>query len=145
MDVIFDVDGTLADCEHRWHYVRNKPKNWPAFFAAAQYDTPIEPVAEVFRCMFSRGHTLLVCSGRPDNLREATNKWLCTQYLFAGKLYMRKNGDSRPDEIVKSELLDAMLADGYNPQLVVDDRLKVCNMWKARGLLLLAVNGGNDF
>jgi hypothetical protein len=28
MDVIFDIDGTLADPEHRRHYVRVKPKNW---------------------------------------------------------------------------------------------------------------------
>lgn len=26
--VIFDVDGTLADVSHRWHFVTGEEKNW---------------------------------------------------------------------------------------------------------------------
>lgn len=33
MDIIFDIDGTLADCSHRLHWIQSKPKNWNAFFA----------------------------------------------------------------------------------------------------------------
>jgi hydroxymethylpyrimidine pyrophosphatase-like HAD family hydrolase len=29
--VVFDIDGTLADNEHRVHYLHNHPKNWDAF------------------------------------------------------------------------------------------------------------------
>jgi len=40
--VIFDVDGTLANCEHRMHWIRHRPKNWAAFNRAMPYDTPIQ-------------------------------------------------------------------------------------------------------
>jgi hydroxymethylpyrimidine pyrophosphatase-like HAD family hydrolase len=29
--ICFDIDGTLANIEHRLDYVRSKPKNWKAF------------------------------------------------------------------------------------------------------------------
>ena len=31
MDVICDIDGTVADCSHRLHWIQSKPKNWKAF------------------------------------------------------------------------------------------------------------------
>jgi hypothetical protein len=58
---------------------------------------------------------------------------------------MRKSGDYRSDDIVKEEMLDQMLADGYRPVIAVDDRLRCIDLWKRRGLLVLAVNGGGDF
>ena len=34
MDVVVDLDGTLADCTHRLHHIRGRRrKNWDAFFA----------------------------------------------------------------------------------------------------------------
>lgn len=38
MDIIFDIDGTLADIAHRRHHVETKPKNWSAFQVAAHLD-----------------------------------------------------------------------------------------------------------
>lgn len=75
--IIFDLDGTLANCSHRrhfvdksylegcnhWHQIPNHPMemcapckliynqwkpNWDAFYAACDKDTPIEPVLNVF-------------------------------------------------------------------------------------------------
>jgi len=31
---VFDLDGTLANIDHRLHFIKTKPKNWPAFFEA---------------------------------------------------------------------------------------------------------------
>jgi phosphoglycolate phosphatase-like HAD superfamily hydrolase len=147
MDAIFDLDGTLADLTHRLHYVKSKPKNWAAFARGIDRDGVIEPIAMLAR-LWTMGNRVIICSGRSDDMREATEAWLAKMWGEGGKhsaLYMRKAGDYRADDIIKSELLDQILADGYRPVLVVDDRLRVCNMWRARGLLLLAVNGGGDF
>ena len=75
MDVIFDLDGTLADPTHRLHFVKTKPKNWPAFFAAADKDECVEPIAMMARG-FALGNRVLICSGRPDNMRDMTETWL---------------------------------------------------------------------
>lgn len=36
--ICFDIDGTLANIEHRLDCVRTKPKNWKAFDAAIFVD-----------------------------------------------------------------------------------------------------------
>ncbi|GFE12858.1 hypothetical protein Sgleb_09050 [Streptomyces glebosus] len=37
---VFDLDGTLADTGHRQHLLRQTPRDWRAFFAAATEDPP---------------------------------------------------------------------------------------------------------
>ena len=147
MDVIFDLDGTLADLTHRLHFIATKPKNWPAFFAAAGKDSCIEPIAMVAR-FFAITNRVVICSGRPDDNREATEAWL-TRHVWGGNgfirhkaLYMRKAGDYRADDIVKSELLDQILADGFKPELVFEDRDRVVAMWRARGIRCCQVAEG---
>jgi hypothetical protein len=148
VDAIFDLDGTLADLTHRLPYIKTKPKNWPAFMRAIDRDTVIEPIAMIARG-WAMGNRVIICSGRSEDTREATEAWLTKhvwgQWSKHAALYMRKTGDYRPDDIVKSELLDQILSDGYKPVLVIDDRLRVIEMYKRRGLLVLAVNGGGDF
>lgn len=53
--VIFDIDGTLANAEHRVHHLQKEPKDWDAFFAGCTQDTPIEPVMELVRLFFVTG------------------------------------------------------------------------------------------
>jgi predicted kinase len=50
---------------------------------------------------------------------------------------MRKGGDHRSDVIVKSEILDEILARGHDIAFVVDDRPRVVEMWRQRGLTCL--------
>lgn len=145
MDVIFDLDGTLADLTHRLHWIATKPKRWNEFFKAADKDAVIEPIARVARG-FCWGNRVVICSGRPDNTRVMTETWLAEMWgagrAHAG-LYMRKAGDYRADDIVKGELLDQILADGFRPELVFDDRDRVVKMWRARGIRCCQVAEGD--
>ncbi len=59
-------------------------------------------------------------------------------------LRMRKEGDYRADDVVKGEWLDALPPE-KRPALAFDDRQRVIDMWKSRGVLVMAVNGGGDF
>ena len=61
-------------------------------------------------------------------------------------LYMRKEKDYRKDTIVKREMYDQMLEDGYNPKLVFDDRPSVLRMWREiDGLKVVDVGDGLEF
>lgn len=48
MDIVFDIDGTLANASHRMPYITNpnEPKNWDAFFDGVVDD---EPIPEAWR------------------------------------------------------------------------------------------------
>lgn len=144
--VIFDVDGTLADCQHRVHWVRSNPKNWAAFNRAMVNDTAHADVCDLLRMFHSSGWTVLIATGRSEDDRQITEDWLRDQAGLDGlwtKLYMRRSRDFRADNVIKSEILDQMLLDGFSPTMVVDDRQQVVDMFRSRGLRVLQAAPGD--
>jgi hypothetical protein len=147
MLVVFDIDGTLANIEHRLDYVRSKPKNWKAFDAGIPNDKVNLPVAEVFTSMLFHPDIVLA-SGRNERSRKATEDWLWDNKLRGyQKLYMRKADDFRSDDIVKQEILDQIIADyGRKPDMVFDDRKRVVDMWRRNGIWVFDCNqSGQEF
>ena len=148
MLVCFDIDGTLANIEHRLDYVRSKPKNWKAFDAGIPNDRVNEPVAEVFDVMVMGDHDVVLASGRNERSRQATENWLLKNGLgHYAKLYMRKADDFRGDDIVKQEILDEIIADyGKKPDIWFDDRPRVVKAIRSRGVFVFDVYQGTvDF
>ena len=149
MLVVFDIDGTLANIEHRLDYVRSKPKNWKAFDAGIPNDKVNLPVAEMFWALdATEQHTIVLASGRNERSRQATEDWLRKNSLNAyEKLYMRKADDFRSDDIVKQEILDDIIADyGKKPDMVFDDRKRVVDMWRRNGIWVFDCNqSGQEF
>jgi phosphoglycolate phosphatase-like HAD superfamily hydrolase len=143
LDILFDLDGTLVNCEHRRHYVASKPKNWAAFEKTMHLDTVIEPVAHTLRSLWRSGNTIILCSGRGEQNRKTTERWCDEHSICFDDLYMRPLKDHRADHIIKLELLDRMIADGYNPKMVFDDRASVVAAWRSRGLICAQVAEGN--
>lgn len=140
---LFDIDGTLADCSHRLHHIQKQPKDWTSFFAACGDDAPIPHVIGIAKSLAQFDHIVLV-SGRSDECRDATQVWLRSHLgSFWSSLYMRKAGDHRNDDIVKGELLDAVLADKWQPIMAFDDRDRVVAMWRARGIPCAQVAPGD--
>lgn len=145
----FDIDGTLADIEHRRHFVTQKPKRWDLFFKGIPDDTPRDTVVQMLKNFHAAGYRIVLCSGRSEDQRKDTVAWL---FDVAGvgplvsNLYMRASKDNRPDELVKAELYDQMIVDGFDDVVcVVDDRPKVIRMWRARGLFVIDVGDGVEF
>ena len=144
--IIFDIDGTLANIEHRRHWVAHKPKNWPAFNRGMVHDTTHDDIVWLLKTLHAAGCTILVASGRGEENRTVTENWLNTVAGIAGlykRLYMRAEQDYRADDIVKSEILDQIIADGFHPDMVFDDRNRVCDMWRERGIRCLQVAPGD--
>ncbi|WP_435018528.1 AAA family ATPase [Tundrisphaera sp. TA3] len=135
--VIFDLDGTLADLSHRLHHIKNGSHNWDAFFAECGQDTLIEPIRDLAVALHRQGYKVLLVSGRSDKVYGQTVSWLVKHEVPFDELLMRRDGDYRQDFIVKSELLDAILAEGHEILCVIDDRPSVVTMWRERGLTCL--------
>ena len=144
MDVVVDLDGTLAACTHRLHHIRGRGrKNWDAFFAGCHLDKP-NPVVVALVKALEKDHRLIFCSGRPERTRRATVKWLERHLgLKPEALYMRGDSDRRADDIVKRELLERMRADRFAPALAIDDRRRVVEMWRSEGLVCAQVAEGD--
>jgi hypothetical protein len=86
---------------------------------------------------------IVYMSSRSDECREKIEGWMYRNYLPEGKIYMRKQGDHRPDYKVKSELLDQLLADGFEPIMAFDYRDQVVKMWRDRCIPCAQVAAGD--
>lgn len=142
MDIIFDIDGTLADIRHRVHYLTRKPKDWVAFQAEAHLDSVIEPIATIFRVM-GPWHNIILCTGRGEQERRVTEAWLAKHRLISLWLFMRTEGDYRADDVVKAEMLVQMRARGLDPKLAFEDRSRVVAMWRSHGIVCAQVAEGD--
>lgn len=148
MLICFDLDGTLANIEHRLDYIRSKPKNWAAFDAGIPNDKVNEPVARVFLSMAASDfdNEIILASGRNERTRQATEDWLeLNGFGHYDKLYMRKANDYRSDDIIKNEIIDEIVSDyGKLPDLWFDDRPRVVKAVRARGIFVFDVYQGEE-
>lgn len=134
-----DIDGTLALRGDR------SPFDW----ARVGEDTANKPVITMARLLAARSG-LIFMSGRMDQCRGETRLWLhtfvCDPSLCTCKmpLMMRKDGDNRPDQIIKRELFERRIQGIYEIEGVLDDRDRVVKMWREElGLTCLQVAPGN--
>lgn len=143
---IFDLDGTLANGDHRLHHIKNDPKDWTAFYAACGADEPIRHLIEV---LIALGHTfqIFIVSGRSDEVRTETMAWLRhhlgSTYLMETDVIMRKHGDHRNDDVLKIEMLAEVRAMGYEPLMAFDDRNRVVEAWRRAGVPCAQVAPGD--
>lgn len=135
--VIFDIDGTLANVAHRRHFVTNGNRDWDSFFANMSDDPVNVPIEKLLCHLHETGNRIILSTGRGEEYRAQTEAWLVDNDITFDQLYMRPAGDSRPDHVVKREMLGWILKDGYEPWLVVDDRPSVVRMWREEGLTCL--------
>lgn len=145
MDVIFDVDGTLMDIEHRRHFVTQRPKDFDAFRdpEVVMQDTPNKEIFELAKALKDAGNRIIVSTGRNKRQRATTLKQLMMNGLVFDAMYMRGDTDFRPDDELKKEFLIKMKEDGFNPVMAVDDRQQVVDMFRAEGLRVLQVDKGD--
>ncbi|RRA50472.1 hypothetical protein [Acidipila sp. EB88] len=144
MHVVFDLDGTLADCSHRLHHIKGDgPKDWDAFFRDCPKDQPLEKIIAIARAMFAAGHDVEIWSARCDSVREATKAWLALMDVPHKLLLLRKVGDHRNDDVLKREWLEEARQEGFPVDLVFEDRARMVAMYREAGVTCLQVADGS--
>ena len=142
--VVFDIDGTLANVDHRRQFVASRPKNWAAWNAGMVNDTVNEDIKWTLDSFANRAGTKIVlCSGRGEETRTVTEQWLRDNSIHFDALFMRKAKDYRKDSIVKVELLQQIREQWGEPFLWVDDRTQVVEAIRAAGVRVLQVAKGD--
>ena len=145
--IIFDVDGTIADVEHRRHLVNGdkgfKP-DWDAFRKATEDDTPMQWVCDIAKRYIAQGDDVAFFSARNESEREITEKQI-SQWIGDGHkgVFLRPNGDYTPDDEFKSALADKFIDMGGKIDLIFDDRQKVVDMWRDKGFTVVQVADGD--
>lgn len=145
--VLIDIDGTVALHGDRDPYDTTRYHE----------DTPNTPVIEAIHNEDRMVEAIIFCSGRSEEFREVTEKWLVEHVAPIGEediftigpgmggwqLLMRPAGDTRNDAVVKLELFDKHIRDHYDVRRVYDDRDRVVAAWRSIGLTVLQVAEGN--
>ncbi len=121
---VFDVDGVLADVEHRRHHVSGPRRDWAAFFAAAGDDALLARGAALVRHEQDAGRLVVYLSGRPERLRAMTLNWLHDNGLPPADLVLRPDADHSPAVTFKLDRLREM-ASAFTIALLVDDDTQV--------------------
>ena len=142
--VLVDMDGTLADCEHRRHFLTDNPKkDWDGFYRDCISDPPVELILKWVKAL-GEDHDFLVCvvSGRPlDKAGNQTVAWLEKHEVPYDRIFMRAARDHRPDYMVKQEILDKLPKNQI--AFAIDDRQQVVDMWRRNGITVYQVAEGN--
>lgn len=113
--IIFDLDGTIANCEHRRHFVdpsyvneeeatveyhcdmkgnitraKGWQPNWKSFYEACDKDTPIQPIVDIWNSHeveLALGRwNVMIWSGRCESVRQKTIDWL-EEHLYCPGTY----------------------------------------------------------
>lgn len=132
--IIVDIDGTVAKMGNRNAYEYDK----------VSLDTPHEDIIKLINITAEAYNAKVIfLSGRSEDCREETEKWL-NKYIFPyHKLLMRASWDTRKDSIIKREILDSQVINNYYVPFVFDDRNQVVKMWRESWLRCLQVANWN--
>lgn len=167
MNVVFDLDGTLALHHHRRHFIEGENKDWRSYFDTCDEDKPNMPIVNILHELCrprNRRHHVEIWTGRSEGKdmvwREKTVQWLLTQAdIFAPgwpnlfeeedlgnerlldvmDLKMRPYKDYRSDVDLKRQWLCDQAETNYYPALVFEDRQKVVDMYRSYGITCVQV------
>lgn len=138
--IICDLDGTLAIIGDRSPYDAKD---------CDLKDKPNPPIVDICDTFARNGSQLIFMSGRDSKYRPETERFIekCLgsreHRPYTYQLYMRAEGDTRKDSIVKEELFNQHVRGKYYVEFVLDDRDQVVKLWRDMGLTCLQCNYGD--
>ena len=154
--IVFDIDGVLADCSHRLHYIQGEDKDYEKFYSKEELwkDKPIKAGMKIVDMLYNLyamedfyrptefyGKIILL-TGRNKVCEEATRNWILRNTDMFGslfKLHMRPKNDYRPAHEVKESLIEKHI--GFeNILFAFDDDDQVNEMYKKHGIMCYKPN-----
>lgn len=138
---LIDVDGVIADGDHRQHFLRQQRKDWQGFFRAAGDDPPL--LAGVTMVDLIGDDTLIVLlTARPESIHDETVAWLTEYEIRWDLLIMRGRRDHGPSPEMKRLAVEELRYAGFEPVLAVDDDQRNITMYGEEDIPALYVYSG---
>lgn len=147
--VVVDLDGTVADCTHRLHFINGETKDWKGFYEACKDDKPIMSMIDMVRALNERYYNVIFLTGRSEVARNVTQEWLQANNLWNyDDLIMRPLEDYRQDSVVKLEMLNNYIRTNLNDDkeaigFILEDRATVVKSFRDAGFKVLQVAEGD--
>lgn len=133
--VIVDVDGTLALNDSRSPYDTSR-----------YHEDKLEHrLSELIMALNQspRRVQAIVLTGREQAHRGVLYDWFEKLGVHWDECYMRSDGDTRRDNVVKLELFNHHVRHRFNVVTAFDDRDRVVRLWRRLGLLTCQVQWGD--
>jgi len=135
--IIFDIDGTIALKGDRspfdWHKVDRDEAELNTMFMLAMVQDMSRRYGKL---------KLIICTGRDEESRPKTMKWLEDNGIQHDAIYFRKRGSYEPDWKVKQVMWENIMKDNYIVGMF-DDRLQVVRRARALGFKVFNVEYNN--
>jgi hypothetical protein len=140
MILVLDIDGTLANTDHRAYLVECEKPDWDAFFSSdmVEKDSPFPEAQKVLQEMTKLFDDVYFISGRRETLRETTKDWLKKHYDFDVEddhLFLRD--DHTPPSKFKKSIVENKLKD-HKDLVFIDDEEGNLEIFQDSGKILKA-------
>jgi len=119
--VIFDLDQTIANIDHRLHHVTGPKKNYGKFYNGIPYDRLRK---ETYKQLLLAAPTnkIIIVTGQPGNarIRKLTEFWLAQHNVPYSEIIYRPAGSYAPQGEYKKEVANR-LRQKYTIRAAFDD------------------------
>ena len=122
---ICDLDGTLFDMNG---------KRGPFDMDKVEFDDIRRGTLDLIQGLAAAGDQIVYLSGRNKRGYVGSIRALLREGAPEGPLYMREDGDQRPDDVLKHELFYTHVAPNWNVRGAIDDRHSIMRLWHAIGV-----------
>ena len=142
MIYVFDIDGTIANNEHRSHLLPlsdlHLTSSWKDYNKACSGDSPIIPMIKMMNALAESSQVYIMTS-RSDEVEWRTLEWLQDNEVEYDSIRMRSRHDNRKDYLIKKEWLNN-LCDGKKEEIVIfEDNPQVIKHLRNCGYAVMAV------
>jgi len=137
--ILCDIDGTVANNDHRQHFLEGK-KDWDGFFSQLINDKPIYEIINKVNDEHSAGKKIIFLTGRPERYRYSSTLWLKEYFNFEIRILMRKDNDQNNKLKVKKEIFEKnFLPDEID--YIIDNDNELIAMWSDYNIKTYEVKG----
>lgn len=132
--IVVDIDRTLCNIIENDNGKKRSPYHWDR----VEEDIPIEAMCKLVRKLQDDYHIVLL-TGRSEDAREGTKKWLKKNHIHYDKLLMKASGSYEQSAITKYESYVNDIKDEYDVAFAIDDDQRIVEMWQKEGIICLKV------
>lgn len=143
MNIVFDIDGVLADNRHRFKFIEQAPKNWDLYYDMMGADPVFDQVAAIMNSL-GEYNSIFLCTGRPTKYRQRTKHWMDSADLWdvVYRMFMRAEGDFRPNPEIKEEMAKTITRDYGKIDMVFEDDTRSVEIWRKYAPIVMEVKHG---
>lgn len=146
--VLVDMDGTLVDVSSLRELMLSivnedgtyQVDGLDTFHEQARFCPAIWKTIDRCENWWTQGYSVLIVTARSERYREYTKEWLNRYCVPYTELFMRAEGDLRPDYDVKKDLL-YRIREKWDVEHAIDDNPSVLQLWEEEKITTTVVPG----